>query len=183
VRIGPDQDLTEVTAAEIRDLIARLVTAGTWQPGDAPVLLVMDAGYDVVPVVVPVGRSTGDAGGPHPQRPGHARPGATASPSGVAAGRDMRHASSWPFPRAGPKVQAERAEEAHPRYGRVRVRAWGGLHPELERRAEWADHAGPLLIIEGSIISIWLGHPPQTARSTPLRPTTSSVRVSWDQMS
>jgi hypothetical protein len=62
-------------------------------------------------------------------------------------------------PATRPRVEAERVE-AHSRYGRVHVRAWGGLHPELERRAAWADHAGPLPIIEGSIINLTVDHLP-----------------------
>src|SRR6266436_1098448 len=47
VRLGPDDDGTEVTAAQVRDVITRLVAAGHWHQGDLPVLVVFDAGYDV----------------------------------------------------------------------------------------------------------------------------------------
>src|SRR6185312_2663537 len=47
VRLGPDDDETEVTAAQVREVIARLVAAGHWRQGDLPVLVVFDAGYDV----------------------------------------------------------------------------------------------------------------------------------------
>ncbi len=47
VRLGPDDDETVVTAAQVRDVIARLVTAGHWREGDPPVLVIFDAGYDV----------------------------------------------------------------------------------------------------------------------------------------
>ena len=166
VRIGPDQDVTEVTAAQIRDLVARLVAAGAWQAGDAPVLLVMDAGYDVVrlsflladlPVVL-VARIRSDRvmRGPAPPPP----------PRG---GRPPRHGVrvELAVPASWPRVEAERLE-VHPRYGRVHVRAWGGLHPELERRAAWADHAGPLPIIEGSIINITVDHLPGERAAKPM---------------
>ena len=48
VRLRPDDDVTEVTAAQIRDLIARLRQAGQHGDGDPPVLVVFDAGYDVI---------------------------------------------------------------------------------------------------------------------------------------
>ncbi len=48
VRLGPEDDPTEVTAAQIRDLVARLERAGQWRPGDLPVLFVLDSGYDIV---------------------------------------------------------------------------------------------------------------------------------------
>ena len=43
-----------------------------------------------------------------------------------------------------------------------------GLHPELERRAAWADHAGPLPIIEGSIINITVDHLPGERAAKPM---------------
>jgi hypothetical protein len=48
VRLGPEDDPTEVTATRIRELHARLEQAGQWQPGDPPILFVMDSGYDLV---------------------------------------------------------------------------------------------------------------------------------------
>ena len=47
VRLGPDDDETEVTAAQVREVVARLIEAGHWREGDLPVLVVFDAGYDV----------------------------------------------------------------------------------------------------------------------------------------
>jgi hypothetical protein len=48
VRVGPGDDVTEVTAAQIREVTGRLRAAGQWSEGDPPVLIVTDAGYDVV---------------------------------------------------------------------------------------------------------------------------------------
>src|SRR5215467_14268638 len=47
VRLGPDDDLTEVTAAQVRQVVARLAEAGHWHQGDPDILIVLDAGYDV----------------------------------------------------------------------------------------------------------------------------------------
>ena len=47
IRLGPDDDETEVTAAQLREVVARLIEAGHWREGDLPVLVVFDAGYDV----------------------------------------------------------------------------------------------------------------------------------------
>ena len=46
VRLGPDDDEAEVTAAQVRDVITRLIDAGHWRDGDPPVLVIFDAGYD-----------------------------------------------------------------------------------------------------------------------------------------
>jgi hypothetical protein len=48
IRVGPDDDVTELTAAQIRELIGRLRAAGQLRADDPPVLVVTDAGYDVV---------------------------------------------------------------------------------------------------------------------------------------
>ena len=47
VRLGPADDATEVTAAQVRGVVARLAAAGHWRPGDPAILVVFDAGYDV----------------------------------------------------------------------------------------------------------------------------------------
>jgi len=47
VRLGPLEDLTEVTAGQVRAVVDRLRQAGQWVEGDPPVLVVFDAGYDI----------------------------------------------------------------------------------------------------------------------------------------
>ncbi len=47
VRLGPDDDEAEVTAAQVREVITRLISAGHWREGDPPVLVIFDAGYDL----------------------------------------------------------------------------------------------------------------------------------------
>ncbi|MFJ8142759.1 transposase [Streptomyces sp. NPDC096013] len=47
IRLGPADDATAVTAAQLREVFNRLVHARQWKPGDADILIVMDAGYDV----------------------------------------------------------------------------------------------------------------------------------------
>ena len=47
VRLGPDDDETAVTAAQVRDVVTRLIEAGHWREGDLGILVVFDAGYDV----------------------------------------------------------------------------------------------------------------------------------------
>src|SRR5512140_3772629 len=47
IRLGPDDDQIAVTAAQVRNVIARLIAAGHWCEGDPPVLVIFDAGYDL----------------------------------------------------------------------------------------------------------------------------------------
>ena len=44
---GPDDDDTEVTAAQVREVVERLVRAGHRRGGDPDILVIFDAGYDV----------------------------------------------------------------------------------------------------------------------------------------
>ena len=48
VRLGPEDDATEVTAAQLREVAGRLAAAGAWRPGDPDIIVVLDAGYDVI---------------------------------------------------------------------------------------------------------------------------------------
>jgi hypothetical protein len=44
VRLGPAEDATAVTAAQLRTVVGRLRAAGHWRAGDPPILVVLDAG-------------------------------------------------------------------------------------------------------------------------------------------
>jgi DDE superfamily endonuclease len=47
VRLGPAEDATAVTAAQLRAVVRRLQRAGHWRVGDPAILVVLDSGYDV----------------------------------------------------------------------------------------------------------------------------------------
>ncbi|MFB7125831.1 transposase [Kitasatospora sp. NPDC056273] len=46
VRLGPSDDAALVTAAQLRQVVRRLVAAGQWRDGDPDIVIVMDTGYD-----------------------------------------------------------------------------------------------------------------------------------------
>ncbi|WP_406411054.1 hypothetical protein [Streptomyces sp. NBC_01614] len=46
-RLRPWHDEITVTAVQVRGVFQRLYVAGKWQVDDLPVLVVVDAGYDV----------------------------------------------------------------------------------------------------------------------------------------
>jgi hypothetical protein len=46
VRLGPDDDVAEVTARQVCRVVTDLIDGGPWEPGDADILVVFDAGYD-----------------------------------------------------------------------------------------------------------------------------------------
>jgi hypothetical protein len=165
LRLRPDDDASEVTAGQIRDLVARLRTAGQWADGDPPVLVVCDAGYDVVrlawlladlPVQL-VGRLRSDRVFFAPPRSG----GGPGRPARHGAPLKLSEAATWPAPDA---VSAD----VHPRYGNVAVQAWGGMHPRLARRGGWSSHAGALPIVEGTLIHITVDRLPGHRRPKPV---------------
>ena len=47
IRLGPADDATEVTAAQVREVIGQLAGAGHWHDGDPDILVVFDSGYDL----------------------------------------------------------------------------------------------------------------------------------------
>jgi hypothetical protein len=168
VRLGPDDDLTEVTAAQVRQVVARLAAVGHWRQGDPPVLIVFDAGYDItrlaflltgLPVEL-VGRLRSDRvlylPAPAARRDG--RP-----------GRRPRHGSefrladpaAWPSP-------AVTTITPTARYGTAAASAWQRLHTKLEHRGGWAHHHGELPVVEGTLIRLAVDHLPGDRHPKPV---------------
>jgi DDE superfamily endonuclease len=166
-RLSPDDDVTEVTAAQIRVLIGRLREAGHLCAEDPNVLIALDAGYDVVrlthlladlPVDL-VGRLRSDRvfyGPTPPRRTGRGRP--------VRHGDDVKLAD----PATHPSAEA-RSEGTHPRFGAYTLHAYGHLHPRLTgRNTGWANHAGPYPIIEGTVIHVQVERLPGNRKPKPM---------------
>jgi DDE superfamily endonuclease len=159
VRLGPEDDETEVTAAQVRDVIARLIEAGHWCEGDPAILVVFDAGYDVTRLAwlladLPVellGRLRSDRVMwlPAPPR----QPGAMGRPR--KHGRELALAD----PAACPDPQITTTTVTS-RYGTAVAQAWRQVHPRLTHRAAWMDHDGPLPVIEGTLIRLHVDHLP-----------------------
>ncbi|MFB9570892.1 NF041680 family putative transposase [Streptomyces yanii] len=167
VRLGPEDDPTEVTAAQIRELLARLEQAGQWQAGDPPILFVMDSGYDLVRLTwllreAPVrllGRVRADRvmHGPAGKRRGH------------WPGRPPRHGAE--FRLADPATHPAPVQEStgvHDRFGEVLARCWGRLHPKPDRRGSWANHEGELPLVEGTLVHLAVQHLPGNRIPKPL---------------
>jgi DDE superfamily endonuclease len=167
VRLGPGDDPTEVTAAQIRDLVARLEQAGQWRPGDLPVLFVLDSGYDIVrltwllreePVRL-LGRIRAD-------RVMHAPAGKRRGPW---PGRQPRHGAEFRLAQSATHpAPAQESAGVHDRFGQVTARCWGRLHPKLERRGSWADHEGELPIMEGTLVHLAVEYLPGNRDPKPL---------------
>jgi hypothetical protein len=170
MRLGPDDDATAVTAAQLRGVVTRLIAAGHWKPGDPDILVVLDAGYDLtrlawllgdLPVDV-TGRLRSDRVMYFPAPPLPARPAST-------GGRRPRHGhklgfgepATWPEP-------AVTAVTDTARYGTATAMAWPRLHQRLEHRGSWEDHDGELPVVEGTLIRLAVDHLPGQRAADPV---------------
>ena len=159
VRLGPDDDETAVTAAQVREVVSRLIEAGHWRAGDQPVLVVFDAGYDVtrlsflladLPVEL-LGRLRCDRVMQLPAPP--RQPGTNGRPRKHGVQLALSDPATWPAPPVTTSTVT-------PRYGMAVTAAWDRVHPRLTHRAAWLDHDGPLPVIEGTLIRLTVDHLP-----------------------
>ena len=170
VRLGPADDATEVTAAQLREVIARLIAAGRWREGDPDIIAVLDAGYDPTRLAwllddLPVditGRLRGDRVMHFPAPPLPARPAST-------GGRRPRHGhklafgdpATWPEPAVTTRTETSR-------YGTAEAMAWGRMHQRLAHRDAWKDHEGELPVVEGTLIRLRVDHLPGQRDADPV---------------
>jgi hypothetical protein len=168
VRLGPDDDLTEVTAAQVREVVARLAAAGQWREGDPVILIVFDAGYDITRLAfllagLPVelaGRLRSDRVLYFPAPPARrdGRPGRRPRHGGEFRLADP---AAWPSP-------AVTTITPTGRYGTAAARSWQQLHTKLEHRGSWARHHGELPVVEGTLIQLAVDHLPGDRNPKPI---------------
>jgi DDE superfamily endonuclease len=167
VRLSPCDDVTAVTAEQVREVVERLRQAGHWREGDADILVVFDAGYDVTRLAwlladLPVqllGRLRSDRVLRFPAPP----------PAPGRPGRPPKHGPEFTLsdPATHPEPDAATTTRTT-RYGTARAQAWSRLHPLLTRRAAWSGHDGPLPVIAGSIICLRVDRLPGDRHPKPL---------------
>jgi DDE superfamily endonuclease len=180
IRLGPADDETEVTAAQVREVVTRLTAAGHWRAGDPDMLIVFDAGYDVtrlawlladLPVEV-LGRLRSDRVLYFPAPPGTG-----------GRGRPVRHGAefaladpaTWPGPRITTSTLTTR-------YGTATACAWDRLHPRLTHRAAWLDYDGELPIIDGTLIRLAVEHLPGDRDPQPVWLWSSRTQITAGEM-
>ncbi|SRR6266571_4379487 len=167
VRLGPADDATEVTAAQVREVVTRIIEAGHWRDGDPDILIVFDAGYDLtrlawllqdLPVEV-LGRLRSDRVMYFPAPP--RVPGTNGRPVRHGAAFRLDGKQPWPVPAVSTRAQTTR-------YGTAAAAAWGRLHQRLTSRAGWENHHGELPVIEGTLIRLAVDHLPGDRSPEPL---------------
>ncbi|GGW87875.1 hypothetical protein GCM10010320_81570 [Streptomyces caelestis] len=172
VRLGPEGDVAEATAAQLRPTVTDLIEMGGWHLGDRDILIVFDAGYDAprmahllggLPVEV-LGRMRSDR---VMRRP-------TPSPKEYALsypqGGDRRStARSSASPNRRPGASRTRPRRRSPTGTAPPARwAWDRIHPRLTTRSAWIDHTGELPIIEGTLIRLQVDRLPSGGDPLPL---------------
>jgi hypothetical protein len=181
VRLGPDDDEAAVTAAQVRDVITRLIAAGHWRAGDPAILVIFDAGYDVprlayqlsdLPVEL-LGRLRSDRVMQLPAPP--RRPGAMGRPRKHGGELALADPATWPVPLVTTST-------ATSRYGVAVAAAWDRVHPRLTHRSAWLDHDGPLPVIDGTLIRLQVDHLPGDRHPKPLWLWSSATGIAPDQV-
>ena len=167
VRLGPADDATGVTAAQVRGVVERIIAAGHWRDGDPDILAVFDSGYDLtrlawllagLPVEV-MGRLRSDRVMYFPAPP--REPGANGRPARHGAALRLADPGTWPAPAVTTVTETGK-------YGTAAAMAWGRLHQQLARRAGWEGHDGELPAVEGTVIRLAVGHLPGDRSPEPL---------------
>jgi hypothetical protein len=154
VRLGPGDDDLQAAAAQLREVVTRLIEAGQWRDGDPDILVALDSGYNVsrlawllagLPVIL-VARVRADRVF---YRPGPGRvPGAAGRP--VKHGPPVRCAdpATW----GGADCEHDGAQARH---GPVRATAWNRVHQMIHKNCGgWEDQRGDYPVIEGSLIRL-----------------------------
>jgi hypothetical protein len=181
VRLGPEDDATEAAAAQLRDVVARIIAAGRWKPGDPDILIVLDAGYDLtrlawllagLPLEI-TGRLRSDRVMYFPAPP--RAPGANGRPARHGHKLDLSEPQTWPDPAVTTHTDTTR-------YGAADAMAWARLHQQLARRAAWEHHQGGLPIIEGTLIRLSVDHLPGQRGAEPLWLWSSKAGATEDEV-
>jgi hypothetical protein len=153
-RVAPGANANEVAAAQVRRVAAR-------RPADGRLpLFVFDAGYDPVQLVQALGLGGGGTAAAvlvrlRSGRCFYADPPPSAGTAGGRGGRPRRHGAKFTCgaPETWWAPTAEHTED-DPRYGRVRVRAWGAVHAKTQEHPTRGTYAarpierGTLLLLQ-----------------------------------
>ncbi|TXL84676.1 transposase [Streptomyces sp. IB2014 016-6] len=182
VRLGPVDDATAVTAAQLRSVVERLIAADQWQTGDPDIVIVSDAGYDVtrlawvlrdLPVEL-VGRVRSDRVMRLPKPP------RVYDPKG---GQPPKHGPEFRF--AKPETWPEPAittVTVTTNYGKAETQAWDRVHPRLTHRSSWLDHDGELPLVEGTLIRLKVEHLSKDRDAPPVWLWSSKTGVTPDDV-
>ncbi len=155
VRLCPWDDEIAVAAVQVGEVLKQLYAAGRRQVVDPPVLVVVDAGYDLTRLAFVFADRLREL----PGRMRSARPVPFPAATGGRARAQPERAAEIEF--EDPVIQpvpsiTTTTDTTH--YGRA-VAAWDHLRPLPARRSAWADHPeGQLQVVDGTVIRPRVDH-------------------------
>jgi hypothetical protein len=164
-RVPPGANLNEAAAAQVRRVVAA-------RPADGRLpLFAFDAGYDAVQLAQALVLASPERGGHR----GHVRCAIVVRlrsgrcfyldpPPYAGKGRPRRHGRKFTcdVPATWWAPSDEHVEE-HPAYGRVRVRAWAGVHGKVQEHARRGTH-GPAPLERGTLLLLQVERLPRQTR-------------------
>ncbi|RSM93675.1 transposase [Nonomuraea sp. WAC 01424] len=207
LRLQPGDDEAAITAAQVRDLVSRMLEAGHWQPGDPDILIAFDAGYDLprlaflladLPVEV-LGRLRSDRVLLRPAPP--RGPQQIGRPSKHGGEFRLKDEATWHPPEHTTSTDTTHYGTTHygtthygtthygtthygtTHYGTTTARCWDRLHHRLGRRSAWINHDGDLPVVEGTLIHLQVDHLPGERDPKPLWLWSSAVGISSAHLS
>jgi hypothetical protein len=125
VRLGPADDATAVTAAQLREVVGRIIDAGHWRQGDPSILIVADAGYDLARLAFVLDDLPIEIVGRDPVRPRHAAARTTPPARRHRAPTQTRRRVHLGRPRQLARPRSHHRHRHHP----LRARPGPGLGP------------------------------------------------------
>ncbi|GAV43641.1 NF041680 family putative transposase [Streptomyces acidiscabies] len=171
-RVAPGDDVTELTADQIRETLARLIRTSHRRESDPDVLVVLDAGYDAtrlawllsdLPIELVVRVRSDRVYYTDPGEPVYRRRGGRPARHGqrltLSAGQD-----TWPAP-------DHRTVNDTRRYGRAETRSWDRMHQQLQRHGPWAKDVHldeELPVVHGTLIRLTVAHLPSERTPAPV---------------
>ncbi|MFJ8026027.1 transposase [Streptomyces sp. NPDC096311] len=149
VRLGPDDDVAEVTAAQVRRVITDLIDGGQWEDGDADILIVFDAGYDAPRTAYLLGGLPVDVLGRMRSDRVMRKPVPAPWISLPQGGRPPKHGKEFRFAKPDTWGEPDAATvQVTDRYGSAQALGRDRIHPRLTTRSARIDHEGELPLID-----------------------------------
>ena len=188
-RLLPGDDDTQVTVAQIRDLLDGLEAAGRWKPGGPPPLICLDSGNSStaithalegrdVQLVIRLKSNRSFRGRPEPRQKGQRGPA-------------QRHGERLELKNGGqrpaPDLHLVRQSD---RYGQMQITAWRHMHQELDRSGPFKDWPKDqdLPVVEGTVVRMKVERLPDGRKADkdmwlwiagPMEPDAGLVDLAW----
>lgn len=180
-RLHPDDDVSLITATQLRTIVERLQRNGTHRSDDPDILVVTDAGYDIPRLSVLLNDLPIHLLGRVRSNRVFYRPAPTIPRKGP--GRRAHHGakmtltdpSTWPQP-------SQVTTNDTTRYGTATATSFDRLHVKLAHRTNWADHTGKLPILDATIIRLQVQHLPGQREATPIWLYSSTTDLSAEEV-